>query len=88
VEYKMRLHRPIRGTPKAITVRREGRRWWVTIRCIDVPAEPLPATGREVGIDLGVMVLMATSDGTLIANDRHAQRAAQLLGPSPTGSRH
>jgi putative transposase len=76
---KMRLHRPLRGTPKAITVRREGRRWWVTIRCADVPAEPLPSTGRHVGIDLGVTVLVATSEGTLITNDRHAQRAANRL---------
>ena len=76
---KVRLHRPVRGTPKAITVRREGRRWWVTISCVNVPAEPLPATGREVGIDLGVTVLVATSDGTLITNDRHGQRAANRL---------
>jgi len=38
---KLRLHRPIRGIPKAITLHREVRRWWVTIRCVDVPAEPL-----------------------------------------------
>ena len=76
---KVRLHRPIRGTPKAITVRREGRRWWVTIRCIDVPAQPLPPTGRHVGIDLGVTVLVATSDGALITNDRHTRRAAERL---------
>ncbi len=76
---KVRLHRPIRGTPKAITVRREGRRWWVTLRCVDVPAQPLPATGRQVGIDLGVRVLVATSDGALLVNDRHAQRAASSL---------
>jgi putative transposase len=76
---KVRLHRPLRGTPKAITVRREGRRWWVTIRCVDVPAEPLPATRREVGIDLGLNVLVAMSDGVLITNDRHAQRAANRL---------
>ena len=75
----MRLHRPIRGTPKAITVRREGRRWWITIRCTDVPAEPLPATGRQVGIDLGVTVLVATSDGALITNDRHGHRSANRL---------
>jgi len=43
---KVRLHRPVRGTPKAITIKREGRRWWVSIRCVDVPAEALPATGR------------------------------------------
>jgi putative transposase len=76
---KVRLHRPIRGVPKAITVRREGRRWWVTLRCVDVPAEPLPPTGRKAGIDVGVTVLVATSDGTLVTNDRHAQRAAPRL---------
>jgi putative transposase len=76
---RVRLHRPVQGTPKAITVRREGRRWWVTIRCVDVPVEPLPQTGHQVGIDLGVNVLVATSDGALITNDRHAQRAAQRL---------
>jgi putative transposase len=92
---RVRLHRPIRGVPKAITVRREGRRWWVTIRCVDVPAEPLPATGRQVGIDLGVTVLLATSDGVLITNDRHAQHAArrlaraqQILATKQRGSQH
>jgi putative transposase len=92
---KVRLHRPIRGTPKAITVRREGRRWWVTIRCTDVPADRLPATGHQVGIDLGVTVLVATSDGVLIANDRHAQRAThrlaraqQNLATKQRGSQH
>jgi putative transposase len=76
---KVRLHRPIRGTPKAITVKREGRRWWVTIRCTDVAAEPLPSTGRQVGIDLGITCLVATSDGVLIPNDQPGQRAAERL---------
>ena len=79
---KVRLHRPLRGTAKAITVRREGRRWWVTIRCVDVPAEPLPATGRQVGIDLGVQVLVATSDGDLIVHDRHTRHGAARLAPA------
>jgi putative transposase len=78
-EIKVRLHRPIRGTPKAITVKREGRHWWVTIRCVDVPAEPLPAAGRQVGIDLGVTVLVATSDGKLLVKDRHTRRGADRL---------
>jgi putative transposase len=60
-------------------VRREGRRWWVTIRCVDVPAEPLAATGRPIGIDLGVTVLVATSDGDLLTADRPAERAAARL---------
>lgn len=76
---KVHLHRPVRGTPKAITVRREGRRWWVSIRCVDVPATPLPPTGRDVGIDLGVTWQVATSDGVLVAADRPARRSAERL---------
>ena len=92
---KVRLHRPIQGTPKAITVRREGRRWWVTIRCVDMPAEPLPVTGRQVGIDLGVTVLVATSDGAMLANERFGARAAgrlaaaqRALATKQRGSQH
>ena len=92
---KVRLHRPIEGTPKAVTVRREGRRWWVTVRCVDVPAEPLPATGRDVGVDLGVSVLVATSDGALVTNDRFASRVAgrlaaaqRALATKQRGSKH
>ena len=73
------LHRPLRGTPKAITVRREGRRWWLTVRCVDVPARPLPATGRTVGIDLEVCAQLATSDGTLVMDGRYGRRGADRL---------
>lgn len=73
---KLHLHRPLRGVPKALTVRREGRHWWVSVRCAEVPAQPLPETGKVVGIDLGVGVLVATSDGKLVANDQPGRRAA------------
>jgi putative transposase len=76
---KLRLHRPTLGTPKSITVAREGRRWFVSVRCVDVPSEPLPRTGRDVGIDLGVCALVATSDGDLIAEGRFGRKAAQKL---------
>jgi putative transposase len=72
---KVRLHRPIRGTPKAITVRREGRRWWVSVRCVDVPANPLPKTGRAVGIDLGVRFEVATKRR---GSGRRARAAARV----------
>ena len=32
-DVKVRQHRGLRGTAKAITVTREGRRWWVSVRC-------------------------------------------------------
>ncbi len=76
---KVRLHRAVRGTPKAITVAREGQRWWVTLRSVDVPAEPRPATGRQVGIDLGIVAQLATSDGEVVEEGRYGRRAAERL---------
>ena len=74
-DVKVRLHRELQGTPKAITV----ARWWVTLRCVDVPAEPLAPTGREVGIDLGVCAPVATSDGELVLDGRYGRRSSARL---------
>jgi putative transposase len=64
-----------KGTPKAITIRREGKRYWVSVQCVDVPAEPLPATGKEHRGGPGrVGSLVATSDGQLIQGPRFGKR--------------
>ncbi|WP_157904260.1 helix-turn-helix domain-containing protein, partial [Parafrankia soli] len=39
------LRRLDKATVKTISLRREGRRWYVLLSCDDVPAEPFPATG-------------------------------------------
>ena len=78
-EVKMNYHRPLVGVPKAITVKREGTKWWVSVRCVDVPATPLAPTGREVGVDLGVVNLVALSDGELIEGSRFAARSSERL---------
>ncbi|MGH9125195.1 MAG: RNA-guided endonuclease InsQ/TnpB family protein, partial [Acidimicrobiales bacterium] len=75
-QVKVKLHRRLPGRPKTATVKREGRRWWLIVVCDQVPAAPLPATGAAVGVDLGVVSTIATSDGTLTANPRPARRAA------------
>jgi putative transposase len=67
------------GVPKAITVKREGTKWWVSVRCVDVPALPLAPTGREVGVDLGIANLVATSDGELIVGEHFGSRARSQL---------
>ncbi len=50
---KLRLHRPLRGTPKTLTIRRVGRRWQVTVFCVDVPAQPLPVVSGQRDCRLG-----------------------------------
>jgi putative transposase len=42
-------------------------------------AAPLPATGRSVGVDLGVARFLTTSDGEIIANPRFPATAQERL---------
>jgi putative transposase len=78
-EVKMNCHRPLAGVPKAITVKREGTKWWVSVRCVDDPAMPLAPTGREVGVDLGVVNLVALSEGESIPGNHFAEHTPVRL---------
>ena len=40
---------------------------------------PLPAAGREVGVDLGVARFLTTSDGEVVANPRFLAASAQVI---------
>jgi putative transposase len=76
---RLRLHRPLEGTPKTVTICREADGWYACISCAQVPATPLPATGRETGIDVGLKVFLITADGEIVANPRHYRKAEQQL---------
>jgi putative transposase len=75
----IRLHRPLEGTPKTVTVSREADGWYACISCADVPTEPLLPTGRETGIDVGLKVFLITADGDVVDNPRHYRRAERYL---------
>ena len=72
-------HRAVRGTVKMVSVKREGSRWYVILACDDVAARPLPATGATVGIDMGVVSFLTTSDGKHVPNPRPLAVAAARL---------
>jgi len=76
---KVHRHRPVAGRVKTVSVKREGRRWYVVLSCDDVPAMPLPATGAVVGVDLGVASLATTSDGRHYGNPRFLAKASGKL---------
>lgn len=68
---KIKLHRPYEGRVKQVGVTRDGDgHWYAMLCCDDVPATPLPATGRDVGVDVGITTFAALSDGSLVANHR------------------
>jgi putative transposase len=76
---KVHAHRSVQGRVKTIGLKREGRRWYVVLSCDDVPRRPLPMTGREVGLDVGVARFATTSDGEAIANPRFTRAAGAEL---------
>ena len=66
------------GAPKTITISKEADGWYVCFSCADVLVQPLPATGRETGIDLGLEAFVTLSNGTRIFHPgwyRQAERA-------------
>jgi putative transposase len=66
--------------PTMVVVSREpDARCYVTFAIDTQAPEPLPATGRAVGIDLGINDFAVTSDGEKIANPRLLERKARSL---------
>jgi putative transposase len=78
-EVKVHVHRQVQGRVKTIQVKRQGRRWMVVLSCDDVPTNALPATGRQAGIDVGIVSFATTSDGEHIDNPRWGRAAACRL---------
>ena len=76
---RLRLHRPLQGTPKTITVSREADGWYACVSCAEVPIEALPATGQQTGIDVGLKVFLVTADGEIVENPRHHRMAEKQL---------
>lgn len=65
----VRWHRPIEGTIKTVRIKRQVGKWYACFPC-EVQPESWPATGREVGIDVGIASLLTMSDGEHIENPK------------------
>ena len=78
-QVKVELHRQVAGRVKTIQIKRQGRRWMLVLSCDDVPTNPLPATGQQVGIDVGIMSFATTSAGEHVDNPRWGRQAADKL---------
>jgi len=77
----VRWSRPLEGMPKTVTISQEADGWYVCFSCADVPVQALPATGQEIGIDLGIEAFATLSNGTRIFNPgwyRKAERALKI----------
>jgi len=66
---KVKQHRQMVGRVKTLQLKREHRRWYVIV-VTQADPQPLPPTGGQVGIDVGVARFLTTSDGQVVDNPR------------------
>jgi putative transposase len=75
----VRWSRPFEGTPKTVTISQEADGWYGCFSCEGVPTQPLPPTGQETGIDVGLKVFLVTADGEVVENPCHYRTAEKAL---------
>ena len=76
---KIKLHRPIQGKIKTVTIRREVDQWYATFSCAVPEAAPLPPTDAAVGLDLGVLSFATLSTGEHLENLRHYHKGLKRI---------
>jgi putative transposase len=62
----VRWSRSMGGTPKTVTISKEADGYYMAISCAEVPVQPLPPTGQETGIDLGLEAFATLANGERI----------------------
>ena len=77
-EVKIRMHRPLIGDPKEVTLKKTARGWYCFIVC-EVP-DTLPCVPKSaIGVDVGTKKFVITSDGEKVGNRRFYQRGEKKL---------
>ena len=75
---RVRWHRALEGKIKTVRIRRQAGQWYACFAC-EVEEQPLLPTGKEVGVDVGIHHLLATSDGGIVENPRWYREEEQRL---------
>jgi len=75
----LRWSRPIEGTLKTVTISKEADGWYACLSCADVPIQPLPPSGQETGIDLGIEAFASLSDGVRTFSPGWYRKAERAL---------
>ena len=77
-EIKIKLHRPVDGEIKTVTVKRECNQWFVCFS-VECAKKLLPALDNAIGIDVGLESFAVLSNGEAIQNPRWYREAEAKL---------
>ena len=76
---RVKLHRPVEGEIKTVTLRREAGKWYVCFSCV-LPDVPVCDTGKPAaGIDVGLSHFLTASDGSTEPNPCYLKDALPPL---------
>ncbi len=91
-DIRIKLYRKIEGCIKAIIIKRDGRQWFAIVQADATTSsvaasmesrhqepEPLPETGKSVGLDVGLMSFVVDSEGNSVENPKYAEKSANKL---------
>src|SRR5579885_15967 len=83
---KIKMHRPIEGTPQTchLVLRADGN-WYALIVCEPIETEQTHQESAgacahpDIGLDVGLKVFLADSEGNTVANPRHYRKSLRTL---------
>jgi len=77
-EVKIRMHRPLQGEPKEVTIVKKASGWYAHISC-EIPETPKVEPTDAVAVDVGTTHYLTTSEGEKEDNPRWYRQAEGLL---------
>jgi putative transposase len=75
----VRWSRPLPAEPSSVTVTKDAAGRYFASFVVEVPGDPLPEVGTEVGVDLGLTHFAVLSDGRKVASPKFLRRAERKL---------
>ena len=77
-EIKIRMHRPLVGDPKEVTLVKKASGWYANITC-EIPDMPKVEPTAAIAVDVGTTHYLTTSEGEKEDNPRWYRQAEDLL---------
>jgi putative transposase len=76
---RIKLHRNLEGTIKTVTIKKQNGRVYASFSCDEVPQNILPASMKEIGIDVGIKSFAVMSDGQTVDNPKYLKQSEDKL---------
>lgn len=78
--FKLYLSRPVEGDIKTVTIKHSKTgKWFIFFSCDNVPEKVIEPCDKEIGIDMGLKVFLADSNGNSVENPRFFRASETIL---------